>query len=68
MAKAIDWLTCAATAGVLQTWPRKAQSITTLIKEDRMRGFGSVVVLAGLIGLAGAAHGQDLLPIQATKD
>jgi hypothetical protein len=32
-----------------------------------MRGFGSVVVLAGLIGLAGAAHGQDLLPIQATK-
>src|SRR4051812_28808580 len=44
MAKAVEWLTCAVTAGGLQPWPRKAQSITTLIKEDRMRGFGSVVV------------------------
>jgi hypothetical protein len=32
-----------------------------------MRGFRSFCILAGLIGVAGAAHGQDLLPMQATK-
>lgn len=32
-----------------------------------MRGFRNFCILAGLIGVAGAAHGQDLLPMQATK-
>jgi hypothetical protein len=32
-----------------------------------MRGFRSFCILAGLIGVAGAAHGQDVLPMQATN-
>jgi hypothetical protein len=32
-----------------------------------MRGFRSFCILAGLIGIVGAAQGQDLSPMQATK-
>jgi hypothetical protein len=32
-----------------------------------MRGVGTYCVLAGLIGAVGAAHGQDLLPMEARK-